>query len=50
MAHVRIAGFADEYSYHAGEHLQMAGKLGMPISTRFFSFSDEAKREKLLKL
>ena len=44
---VVIAGFGDEYSYHALEHLEFLGRRSIPISVRFFSFNDEARLENL---
>ena len=46
---VVIAGFGDEYSYHAEEHLKFLGERNIPISIRFFSFSDEARIDALAK-
>lgn len=47
---VVVAAFADERSYNAEEHLKYFGAKNISISVRFFSFSDEAKLEKLVSL
>ncbi len=40
---VIIAGFGDEYSYFAEEHLAFLGERSIPISLRFVSFDDDAR-------